>query len=214
MFHALVAIFPPCLCFGIIHIHISFLLFCDRPPKFIPRSSLKDIIFGRGSSAGQSSNRYVDMAVVLKEDESNLNPKKLNNNNNVEEFTNIQGQEQGALQEYKEHFLTPYLKKENQESDDMDTDDEDDAKAEEVEDDSEDDDDSFVEGEDDAEHDEESDDDDSDTGGIQVVNDDFAEELARKRKGEDSVTESEDDASSTSASPRKKRYSKRLRRPR
>jgi hypothetical protein len=188
----------------------SFSFFCDRPPKFIPRSSLKDIIFGRGSSAGQSSNRYVDMAVILKEDESNRNPEKLNNK--VEEFTNILGQEQRALQEYKEHFLTPYLKKESQEKDDMDTDDEDDAKAEEVEDDSEDDDDSFVEGG--GEHDEESDDDDDDSDtGIQVVNDEFAEELARKRKGEDSVTESEDDASSTSALARKKRYSKRLRRP-
>lgn len=163
-------------------------------------------MFGRGASAGQSSSRYVDMAVVLKEgDESNL--KKMNN---LQEFTNIQGQEQGALEEYKENFLTPYLQKETNEDDSMDTDEEGNVNVEEVgDDDSEDDSDENF---DDSEEETDGDDDDegSDVEGVVVVNDDFAQELVRNKRKNDSETESEDaDSSAEPTAPRKKRQSKR-----
>eukprot|EP00980_Cylindrotheca_fusiformis_P029999 scaffold24173_cov162-Cylindrotheca_fusiformis.AAC.6 len=197
---------------------VCFPLLNIRPPKFFPRSSLKEVVFGRGASAGQSSSRYVDMAVLLKDNKgpSDPNPssQKLNNEN-LKEFTSILIQEQGALQEYKDTFLSPYLDKAENNNENTDSFQNAHAVGElEVEEVSDDDanDENFSDSE--AEDSEEEDDaDDSDMEGVEVVADDFALELVRSKRESDSATESEEsDSSSALVSKRKMRHSKRLKR--
>jgi Histone chaperone Rttp106-like len=185
-----------------------------KPPKFVPRSDLRSIACGRGNGGGQSSSRYVDMVVQLHNDTNSL------------EFSNIQREENGVLNQYIHKVLVPAMQAdaENEEEDDDDVvaeakvdDDEGEeslAQAEEggADEESEDDDEDFdeeesAEGSSDGSDDGDDHDEDDD---VEVVQDDFAKELAkekRKKQQEDSATESENDDDDD-----QRRMSKRLRR--
>lgn len=183
----------------------SSIIFCiSRPPRFIPRSEMLDIVIHRRASTGQSSSRYMDVVVILKDETES-------NRQNIEEFTNILAQEEGPLKEYKETFLDEHLLG-GAHVDGSDSDgDDDSANAEATDRDSDEDDENFVEGEEsDAELEEE--DESDDDGGIPIVNDDFAEQLLREKRKQGSITESETESESDiSGAHRKPRQSKRLR---
>ncbi|KAG7348213.1 histone chaperone Rttp106-like protein [Nitzschia inconspicua] len=196
-----------------------------KPPKFVPRSDLVSIACGRGGAGGgMSSSRYVDMVVQLHSTSSPL------------EFSNIQREENGVLNHYIHKVLIPAMQSDADKSggddcDDNNTDEvieaevEDDATEQDTEeaadranedtdddDDDEEEDEDFAEdesdedgGNDDTSEDEEEDDGDE----FEVVQDEFAKELAkekRKRREEESATESEDEDDDP-----KPRASKRLR---
>ncbi|KAG7368900.1 histone chaperone Rttp106-like protein [Nitzschia inconspicua] len=196
-----------------------------KPPKFVPRSDLVSIACGRGGAGGgMSSSRYVDMVVQLHSTSSPL------------EFSNIQREENGVLNHYIHKVLIPAMQSDADKSggDDCDDNNTDEVIEAEVEDateqdteevadraneDTDDDDDDEEEDEDFAEdesdenggNDDTSEDEEEDDGDeFEVVQDEFAKELAkekRKRQEEESATESEDEDDDP-----KPRASKRLRR--
>ena len=173
---------------------------------------MDEINWGRGSSAGQSSSRYVDMVIKQKSNDDEI------------QFTNIQREETSVLNEYVHNVLIPAMKRDIKKSskDDSSTEDEtasdeDPAATDDTDDDSSDDE-NFVDAEDDdseeededndeysdesvKDNDEYSDESDDESGGIPVVADDFAMELVKER-GDDYSSESEDEG---------QRVSKRLR---
>jgi hypothetical protein len=175
---------------------VCFVLFCMllRPLKFLPRSSLHSIACGRGAG-GQNASRYVDLVVELAA------------KGETAEFSNIQREEVGVLNEYIQKILIPAMKADVKNSpktnkddggsteDDDDDDDSEEEEQDDEDDDSDEEDDNFeVEGDDDdgEEEDEESGDDDDDE--FEVVQDDFAKELVKRSKNnEESGTESEED---------------------
>ena len=157
--------------------------FVFRPPKFLPRSDLKSIACGRGSG-GQSSSRYVDMVVQRHQDDT-------------VEFTNIQREELAVLNQYIHEVLIPAMHEDAKDGssnakpadtmDDADDETDDDEEHQEEEE-SDEDDENFVDGtmDTDEEGDEEGDEDASDDDGadddFEVVDDDFAKELAKSNK--------------------------------
>ena len=170
-----------------------------RPFQFLPRSSLHSIACGRGAG-GQNASRYVDLVVEL--------------SNERVEFSNIQREEVGVLNNYIQTVLIPAMKEDVQTTPckNDDTTEEEEPHDEEEEDDDDDDisdeeDEVFVaEGDSDEEEDgaeeesgSEKDDDsaadeDDDDDEFEVVDDDFAKELVKQSKeSEGSATESEDD---------------------
>lgn len=154
-------------------------------------SEIQEAIFGRGASAGQSSSRYVDLAIILRPQKdsgaSEKDTAKFIKKNQLEEFSNILCQEEGALQEYHEEYIAPFLPKLAE----IDNDNSSDNSGSEVEaqvvdtedDDTDIDDEDFDEN---SMSDEDEDDGDTDdNGGIQIVDDEMMSELrnaARKRK--------------------------------
>jgi hypothetical protein len=187
---------------------MKLFLVLSRPPRFIPRSQLHSIACGRGSSSTNSS-RYVDMILQLQDD-------------STIEFSNIQREELVVLNEYIHKVLIPAMQQDassgskNKADDDLeksDKEDEPDAvqaeEEEEADHDSEtsdDDDEDFDMHSDhhDSENESDSEDEDGDSsddgGGVEVVEDDFVKELAKK-KNADSATESEEEE----GKPRSKR---------
>ena len=162
----------------------------SRPLKFLPRSSLHSIACGRGAG-GQNSSRYVDMTLEMANQEQT-------------EFTNIQREELGVLNEYIHTVLIPAMKNDvrgnknnkDETSNEEDTeDDEEDMGEEDEESDTDDDDENFVEWDEDEEEEEEDDDDsdDDEDDGFEVVQDDFAKELVKRKQSEESSTESENE---------------------
>lgn len=171
---------------------------------FLPRNDLDEINWGRYSSGGQSSSRYVDMVIKQKSNDDEI------------KFTNIQREETSVLNEYVHNVLIPAMKRDIKKSskDESSTEDEtasdEDPVATEATDDTDDDsddDENFVDAEDDdseeedEDNDEYSDESDDESGGIPVVADEFAMELVKER-GDDYSSESEDEG---------QRVSKRLR---
>jgi hypothetical protein len=130
------------------------------------------------------------------------------------EFSNLLRDEKVAIDDYLYNVLIPAMKKDNKSNlEGFSSDDDDDKKEEQeskTEDESDMDDENFVADDDESSvEDEDTEDDDSDVEwGVQVVEDDFAKELAQKRK-ESSDTESED-GNSEDDTPQK-RVSKRRR---
>ena len=170
----------------------SFLPACNvlplfRPPKFLPRSDLKSIACGRGSG-GQSSSRYVDMVLQRHQDDT-------------VEFTNIQREELAVLNQYIHQVLIPAMQedakdgtsnvksvKDGKDKADDETDDDDEEEHQQDDDEiSDEDDENFVdgnmdtdEGDDDEGDDDGSGDDDEADDDFEVVDDDFAKELAKR----------------------------------
>eukprot|EP00934_Nitzschia_sp_Nitz4_P007970 Nitzschia sp. Nitz4//scaffold53_size117307//19099//20674//NITZ4_003757-RA/size117307-augustus-gene-0.91-mRNA-1//1//CDS//3329554166//7960//frame0 len=154
-----------------------------KPPQFLARQNLRSIACGRGSGGGQSSSRYVDM--VLQTDGTD--------SSETVEFTNIQREELGVLNEYVQDVLIPAMQEDVKEDnkadgtvDDavVDVEESEDDNVVEVESDSEDE--NFDENHDDDETDEEEEDDsDEEESDVEVVDDDFAAELKKGPKPKD-----------------------------
>jgi hypothetical protein len=79
--------------------------YIHRPPKFLPRSQLHSIKCGRASGGGQNASRYVDLVLQLAS-----SGEASNNNNEMVEFTNIQRDEVGVLNQYIQGVLIPAMK--------------------------------------------------------------------------------------------------------
>ncbi|KAL3937673.1 MAG: hypothetical protein SGBAC_007274 [Bacillariaceae sp.] len=201
-----------------------------KPPRFLPVSDMQEIMFGRGASAGQSSSRYVDLAIVLKPKQDEDGNDKLLPKDQIEEFSNILCQEEGALQDYNGEYILPYLqkkkkKKENSSSNNgsSDEDDTDDAEevqavAEDTDDDTDADDEDFDEAEvleEEGETDDDDETDDEDEGGIPMGTDEWVNELRKEAeqnpKRYSPSDESEED-DSVSDERTKRRMSKRFKR--
>ena len=165
-----------------------------RPPQFLPRGDLVSIACGRGGGGGQSSSRYVDM-VVETQLAQNDETKTATTTTTTVEFTNIQREELAVLNEYIHHVLIPAMRldaptkkpahDEGASSSDQTKEEEDDETEDEVDTDPEDE--NFSDGENDDSndaHDQSDDESDSeeeedDDDGFEVVDDEFATELAK-----------------------------------
>ncbi|CAJ1951974.1 unnamed protein product [Cylindrotheca closterium] len=208
-----------------------------KPPRFLPVEDMQRVMFGRGASAGQSSSRYIDLAIMLRpreqaEDENgneqNSNNKKATNSamvpkGEIEEFSNIPCQEEKALDDYKKEYIVPYLQKSTsgtaENNGDVEDDDEIEVQAEAVDtdDDTDQGDEDFHENDTSSEGEGDRDETDDEEGGIPVVRDEWLEELRKipeekKRKmmdEDDSDSETHGtDGSDEDDSPKRKKIRK------